>query len=190
MTKLQKSYSSSDALALSEKIQQVQNSIAELERIEPNSAHELNEKKKLLLAYEKEMKLIRKTVQNIQESPLPSASETTIQAVAFEDEALAEKAKELKAIESHIIEINSMLKDCAETIQEQGKDLDSIENFVEISSDSTKDAVSELEQANSYQNKGSKCCIYTTVIAALIAGVIILLFYLFFSDDNDDNKTT
>ena len=153
--KLSKKYSSEDSLRLREKIQEVQNSIRVLEEIEPGSHHEIVEKKKLLEVYGKELGRIRNTVISMQETPQVPVSEEKIMAVAYEDEALLEKAKELKAIEGYIIDINHMIKDCAETIQEQGKDLDTVENFVEISNDNTKDAAIELEKANVYQRNSS-----------------------------------
>lgn len=183
ITKLQKAYSSNDAVTLREKMQELQNSIYDLERIEPQSGHEMGDKKKLLEAYTKEMNKIRNSMQSLQEAPLQA--EDKIQAVAYEDEMIIEKAKELKAIQGYIVDINHMLKDCAETVLEQGKDLDTVENFVEISSLSTKDAVVELEKASGYQRKGNKCCIYTSVIIGLMALVFI---YIFWPKSNDDNN--
>ena len=178
--KLQKKYSPADAHSLRDKIQELKGAIQVLERIEPKSQHELVEKKQLLEAYGRELGKIVNTVHGLQESPSSSApsqaSEDKIQAVAYEEELIVEKARELKAIEGHIIDINHMLKDCAETILEQGKELDTVENFVEISHESSKVAAEELEKANGYQKNSNNCCMYIAIFGVVLAVVIILIY--------------
>lgn len=178
-SKLQKKYTFEDTQTLKSRIQEAQQSLRVLENIEPKSHHELTEKRKLLEAYGKEFGRIITTVHSIQENPqIPEVPEEKILAVAYEDEALIEKAKELKAIEGYILDINHMIKDCAETILEQGKELDTVENFVEISSAASKDAVGELEKANGYQkSNSSNCfCILGGIAAACL--IIIVIYYI------------
>jgi predicted nucleic acid-binding Zn-ribbon protein len=155
---------------------ELQSSIKELEQIEPKSGHEHIEKRKLLEAYGKEITRLNKTMESIKETSI--SHEEMIQAVAFEDEGLMEKAKELKAIQGHIIEINHMLKDCSETILEQGKDLDTVENFVEISALESKGAADELEKANGYQKSGNKCYVCVLMMAFAVILIVVVIYLL------------
>lgn len=132
------------------------------------------EHSKLIEIYGKEMEKLRNNVSGLQQT---SNTEEKIMAVAFEDDTYAEKEKKLKEVYKSIVEINTMIKDCAEVVGDQGKDLDSIENFVEISSDATKDAVTELDQANKYQQSGSSRCTYMIFIITLILLAVLLIFY-------------
>ena len=178
MIRLQRKYSSEDASLLKERIQEVKVSMQALENAEPKSHHEVIEKKKLLEVYGKEIGKFVNTVHDLQEPPLQVVHDEKIQAVAYEDEHIIEKAKELKVIEKHIIDINHMLKDCAETILDQGKDLDTVENFVEISYDSTKEAVNELEKANGYQKNSSNCCFYAIGVIIVLCLALIIFYSL------------
>lgn len=177
--KLQKKYSPSDSQMLREKTQGLKMSMRELEKIEPKSRHELIEKKTLLEAYGKELGKIENNIHSLQgviESP--QEVDEKIQVVAYEEEMHLEKVRELKAIEGDVIEINHMLKDCAESIQEQGVELNSAEYFVEISSETTKSAVNELEKANGYQKSSNTCCIKIIAVCAvfLVLGLLIIYY--------------
>lgn len=105
------------------------------------------------------------------------------QSVGGLDEAmLRDRMDELNAIEKDMVEVNSMFKDVAKMVVDQGAMLDGAENNVDTAVKETGRAVIELDKAEVYQKKSKKkiLCIFGIVfIVVAILCVIVLTTVIF-----------
>jgi syntaxin 7 len=176
-----KKCNNSDFHELDNRLHDLKSSIKALETIVPSSQHETFEKKEFLHHFKKELEKISNVIQSLKALPEPSPVEKEVQGEEqlkveeYQDELL-EKAGMLREVQSSIIELNSMFKDLGMTVEDQGKTLDIIENFVEISEQSTKNAGEELEKASDYQKK-QRC--YALVLIPGVIALILILIYCF-----------
>ena len=173
--------SNSDFHQLDNKLHEVKSGIKALESLNPNSQHEAFEKKEFLQHFRKELEKISVSIQNIRQPVEEKTSiekeiqqEEQLKVEVYEDD-LIDKARALKEVQSSIYELNAMFKDLGLTVEEQGKELDTIENFVEISQVTTKSAGEELEKANNYQKK--QRCYALVLIPGVIALILILIYF-------------
>mmetsp|Transcript_41202 Transcript_41202/g.119104 ORF Transcript_41202/g.119104 Transcript_41202/m.119104 type:complete len:285 (+) Transcript_41202:53-907(+) len=80
-----------------------------------------------------------------------------------------EREDGIRRIQSQVSEVNQIIKDLATIVQDQGQQMDSIENQAEHSSTSTKQAVQELKKAVDRQ-RGTReklCCLLTAAVVVL-----------------------
>jgi syntaxin 7 len=77
----------------------------------------------------------------------PKRMQTTMHLVeigAFDEVVLRERQNELESLESDIVAVNSMFKDVARMVNEQGEQLDKVEEHVDTAVSETGIAVKEL----------------------------------------------
>merc|ERR550539_2132867 len=90
---------------------------------------------------------------------------------------LQERERSIRQLESDIVDVNTIFKDLATMVHEQGETIDSIEGNVEQASITVHDGTEQLRQAERYKNKGrkKKVCLAVTgvVILAIIIGIIV-----------------
>ncbi|XP_068230426.1 syntaxin-7-like isoform X1 [Palaemon carinicauda] len=90
---------------------------------------------------------------------------------------LQERERQIRQLESDIMDVNQIFKDLATMVHEQGEVIDSIEANVESAQVHVSQASTQLTQARQYQNKSrrKKICIIVTgaIILSIVLGLII-----------------
>ena len=85
-----------------------------------------------------------------------------------------ERDQEIGQIHEGIVEINSIFKDLGELVNQQGGQLDTIENNISQFHGNTENAHRELNKANEYQrSKGKWTCIF--LVALIIFTLVVVL---------------
>lgn len=110
-----------------------------------------------------------------------SASKQSQMQIQMEQEQeiqdLQEREKQIRQLETDIMDVNQIFKDLATMVHEQGEIIDSIEANVESAQVHVSQGSTQISQARQYQNKSRRkklCLIVTGVIAlAIIIGLII-----------------
>merc|ERR1711893_253338 len=87
---------------------------------------------------------------------------------------LQERERAMRQLESDIVDVNTIFKDLAAMVHEQGDLVDSIENNVEAAEVRVTEGTDQLRQAEQYKNQTRKRMYY------LIAGLFILLIFVVF----------
>jgi len=107
----------------------------------------------------------------------PSQSQMQIQEEEVDVQALAERERAIRQLESDIVDVNTIFKELATMVHEQGEMIDSIEANVESSQMRVEEGTSQLATASSYQSKirRRKCtiAIILAVVATIVIGIII-----------------
>lgn len=92
-------------------------------------------------------------------------------------QVLAERERAIRQLESDIVDVNTIFKELATMVHEQGEIIDSIEANVENAQMRVEEGTSQLATAASYQNKlrRRKCiiAIVLAVVLAIIIGIIV-----------------
>lgn len=90
---------------------------------------------------------------------------------------LQEREKQIRQLESDIMDVNQIFKDLATMVHEQGEIIDSIEANVESAQVHVSQGGTQLQQARLYQNRArrKKVCIIAIglVVLAIIIGLIV-----------------
>ena len=94
--------------------------------------------------------------------------------VDFQESMIIERESEIRNIEQSVGELNELFRDVAHMVNEQGAQLDIIEENVETTHDASRGAHVNLKQASNYQKSArSKACILLLILAIVL--VIIIL---------------
>lgn len=116
------------------------------------------------------------------EAHLPAPGETVhqsrTQAMMQEEadlEALQERERAIRQLESDIVDVNTIFKDLATMVHEQGDIVDSIESNIEAASVQVHEGTDQLRQAYSYQTSARKKKIILATIGLVILGILITI---------------
>lgn len=115
-------------------------------------------------------------------SLIESARREEVSKIAAEQEYLdginIDRSEEIKKLEQDMLDINSMFRDVAEMIQEQGIMVDTIEANTIEAAKNTEEGVKQIEKAQEYQKKSRRkmCILLSTAVVILIAVFLVLLF--------------
>ena len=102
--------------------------------------------------------------------------------IAAEQEYLdginADRSDEIRQLEKDMVDINSMFRDIAGMVQEQGIIVDTIESNTIEAAKLTEEGVQQIEKAQEYQKKSRKkmCVLLSVAVVILIAVFLVLLF--------------
>ena len=88
-------------------------------------------------------------------------------------EDLRERERAIRQLESDIVDVNTIFKDLATLVHEQGEMVDSIEQNVESSHIRVQEGTEQLRQAERYKTKSRKKKFILAVIGIVILAVII-----------------
>jgi len=106
-----------------------------------------------------------------------SQTQMQIQEEEADIQALAERERAIRQLESDIVDVNTIFKELATMVHEQGEMIDSIEANVESSQMRVEEGTSQLATASSYQSKirRRKCiiAIIVSVVVAILIGILI-----------------
>lgn len=85
-----------------------------------------------------------------------------------------ERNREIQTVSQGITEINSIFKDLGQLVQQQGNQLDTIEDHVLQLNDNAQQADRELGKANEYQRKKGKWSCILLVALSVVVLIIVL----------------
>jgi len=91
----------------------------------------------------------------------------------YDVEQLQERERAVRQLESDILDVNSIFKDLATLVHDQGEVIDTIEAHVEDAQIRVQDGNEELRQAENYKNKARKKKFIIALIAIIILAIII-----------------
>jgi len=90
---------------------------------------------------------------------------------------LEQREQSMRQLESDIVDVNTIFKDLATMVHEQGEIVDSIEQNIESTTVQVTTGTEQLRQAADYQSKARKkkiiLAVLGLVILAILVGVIV-----------------
>lgn len=93
-------------------------------------------------------------------------------------QALAERERAIRQLEADIVDVNTIFKDLATMVHEQGEMVDSIEANVESAQMRVEEGTAQLGLASTYQSKlRRRKCILAIIIAIVLAIVIGIIIW-------------
>lgn len=115
-------------------------------------------------------------------SLIESSRREELNRVAAEQEYLdginVDRSSEIQKLEQDMLDINSMFRDIAGMVQEQGVLVDTIESNTVEAAKTTEEGVGQIEKAAEYQKKSRRkmCFILAAAVIILLIVFLILLF--------------
>lgn len=107
-----------------------------------------------------------------------SQNQMQIQEEEIDVQALAERERAIRQLESDIVDVNTIFKELATMVHEQGEMIDSIEANVETSQMRVEEGTSQLATASSYQSKiRRRKCILAIILTIFLAIVIAIIIW-------------
>jgi len=115
-------------------------------------------------------------VQTSERQSLMSQKQMLQADVAISEEVVRAREREIKQIETSIVEVTEIFQDLAVIVQGQGEQIDTISTNVDHTHDSTNAALYELQYAAEKQRENRTCiCCLLLILATL---VLLVLFFL------------
>jgi syntaxin 16 len=99
-----------------------------------------------------------------------------LQALEDTEEMVEQRARDIHSVVSSVGELQTIFKELAVLVIEQGTILDRIDQHTQHAREMTSDAVKELTIARDSQKKGSlmKCIVCLALLVALLAGILVM----------------
>jgi len=94
----------------------------------------------------------------------------------YNENIIAEREEGIREIESTINEVNTIFRDLAELVNEQGEMIDNIENNISQTVVRTDQANQELTKASKYQKsaRNKMCCLLLIIL--IVAAILTIIF--------------
>lgn len=93
-------------------------------------------------------------------------------------EELREREESVRKLESDIVEVNSIFKDLATIIHNQGETVDSIESSIFRATEEVSHGAAEIARARDYADKSRRKKFYLAMIFFIIMFIVLLIVYL------------
>jgi len=90
-------------------------------------------------------------------------------------QALQEREKAIRQLESDIVDVNTIFKDLATMVHEQGDVIDSIESNIEAATVQVTDGNEQLRQAYNYQTSARKKKLILGTVGLIILVVLVII---------------
>jgi len=96
--------------------------------------------------------------------------------IQYNENLIAERDEEVRAIESDVMEINEIFKDLAVMVNDQGRKLGNIEDYITTTSVNTQSAADEVDKSYVQQKKARKrtCLLVLILVSAVLILILIL----------------
>merc|ERR1712142_1203448 len=91
----------------------------------------------------------------------------------YDVEQLQERERAVRQLESDILDVNTIFKDLATLVHDQGEVIDSIEANVESTHVRVQEGTEQLRQAENYKNKARKKKFILGIILLIVLAIII-----------------
>jgi len=101
--------------------------------------------------------------------------EEQLQEEDYNIEQLEEREKAIRQLESDIVDVNTIFKDLATMVHEQGEIVDSIEANVESTTVRVHEGADQLRQAEMYKNKARKKKVILSIVGVTILVILIAI---------------
>lgn len=88
-------------------------------------------------------------------------------------ERLQERERAVRQLESDILDVNTIFKDLATLVHDQGEVIDSIEANVESTHVRVQEGTEQLRQAETYKNKARKKKVILAIVLVIVLAIII-----------------
>merc|ERR1711962_1458351 len=88
---------------------------------------------------------------------------------------LEQREQSMRQLESDIVDVNTIFKDLATMVHEQGEIVDSIEANVESATVRVHEGADQLRQAEMYKNKARKKKVILSIVGVTILIVLIAI---------------
>lgn len=111
-----------------------------------------------------------------------------MQQIDFDAAMVEERDEAITDIASAIMEVNETMRDLAQIVDEQGRDIDQIEVNVGQAEEATEKGVEHLKTAEKYQKGYRKWIIVMLLIIVLAAGGIATYFVLQKKAEDEDSN--
>jgi len=95
-----------------------------------------------------------------------------------EDERLSqlqEREKSMRQLETDIVDVNTIFKDLATMVHEQGDIVDSIESNIESTAVQVEQGTEQLRQASDYQSRARRKKVILAIIGLIILVILIVI---------------
>jgi len=93
-------------------------------------------------------------------------------------QALQDREKAIRQLESDIVDVNTIFKDLATMVHEQGDVIDSIESNIEAASVQVTDGNEQLRQAYNYQTSARKKKLILGAVGLIILIILVIIIAL------------
>lgn len=93
-------------------------------------------------------------------------------------EELREREESVRKLESDIVEVNSIFKDLATIIHNQGETVDSIESSIFRATEEVSHGAAEIARARDYADKSRRKKFYLAMIFFVIMLIVLLIVYV------------
>lgn len=110
--------------------------------------------------------------------PPPTYDQSRTQIMMEEDDrlkALQDRERGMQQLESDIMDVNTIFKDLATMVHEQGDIVDSIESNIESTAVQVETGTEQLRQAQTYANKARKKKVILAIIGVVILAILIAI---------------
>ena len=95
----------------------------------------------------------------------------------FQEALIIEREEEIRNIEQGVGDLNVLFRQVAQIVSEQGEQLNTIADNVEVTRDDTRGAMTELGRASQYQKSArSKGCLLLLIVAIILTIVLLAVF--------------
>ncbi len=95
--------------------------------------------------------------------------------IDFNEQIVRERNREIREIETAVVEVGQIFQDLAAMVNEQGVMVDNIEANISSAVEATSTGVVQLEGAEEYQIKARKKCACITIIVVVAVAVIVVI---------------
>lgn len=106
-------------------------------------------------------------------------------------ELVKEREEALHQLEQDIQDINTIFKDLATMVYDQGEDINVIEDNVDKATEDIEEGVKQLEDAKEYQSSARRKKLFLAlIVSAVIVVVVIIVAVVVTQNTSDSNKKT
>lgn len=104
----------------------------------------------------------------------PNLQKAITNQLEFEKGLLLEREQTMQSIESCVLDINQIMKEIGVMVNQQGEDINTIENAIESVHGNVESGNAELEKAASYQSRRRKNTCYLLGIS-IVVGIVLAI---------------
>lgn len=96
--------------------------------------------------------------------------------IQYNENLIAERDEEVRSIEQDVLEINDIFKDLAVMVNDQGKKLGNIEDYISTTTVNTSNAADEVDKSYAQQKRARKrsCLLVMILMSAVVILIIII----------------
>lgn len=98
--------------------------------------------------------------------------------MAFDQEMLVERESRIKQIEADVLDVNEIMRELGTFVQEQGRQIDTIENSIDRAVGNVEEGTEQLIKASRYQGRRRRKLLYLVLVFTVIVVAVLVLIFL------------